>query len=72
MAALLALTLKEADFPLLSPPIHTHKCRHSTSSNNCNRALCETRGSNYVDSTSEPVRSVVNLLNLSFRINLLT
>ena len=42
-----ALTLNEAEFPLLSPPVHAHKCKHSTFSNNCNRPLCETYGSNY-------------------------
>ena len=50
-----ALTLNEADFPPLSPPIHAHKCKDSPYSNNCNRDLCETHGSNYVSSTSKPV-----------------
>ena len=52
-----ALTLNEADFPPLTSSIHTHKCKHSPYSNNCNRDLCETHGSNYVSSTSKPVSS---------------
>ena len=51
-----ALTLNEADFPPLSPPIHAHKCKHSPCSIICcNRDLCEIHGSNYVSSTSKPV-----------------
>ena len=52
---LLYLTLNEADFLPLSPPIHAHNCKHSPYSNNCNRDLFETHGSNYVSSTSKPV-----------------
>ena len=39
----------------LSPPVHTHKFKHSPYLNNCNRDLCETHGSNYVSSMSKPV-----------------
>ena len=49
------LTLTEVDSPSLSPPIHAHKCKHSPYSNNCNRDLCETHGSNYASSTKKPV-----------------
>ena len=50
-----AVPLNEADFFPLSPPVHTRKCKHSSSSNNCNRDLCETHGSNYVSSASKSV-----------------
>ena len=50
-----ALTLNEADFPPLSPPIQALKCKHITFSNNCNRDLCEPYDSNYVSSRSKPV-----------------
>ena len=50
-----ALTLNEADFHPLSPPIHAHKCKHSSFSNNFHCTLCETHGSNYVSSASKPV-----------------
>ena len=51
----LAVPLIEADFFPLSVPVHAHQCKHSSSSNNCNRDLCETHGSNYVSSTSKSV-----------------
>ena len=50
-----ALTLNEADFLLLSPPIHAHKYKHSPFSIICNCDLCETHASNYVSSTSKLV-----------------
>ena len=50
-----ALTLNEPDFPPLYPPVHAYKCKHSNFSNNFNRALSETHGSNYVSSTSKPL-----------------
>ena len=46
-----ALTLNEADFPPLLPPIHAHKCKHGLYSIICNHDLHETHGSNYVSST---------------------
>ena len=51
----LAAPLIEADFFPLSVPVHAHQCKHSSSSNNCNRDLCETHGSNYVSSASKSV-----------------
>ena len=48
-----ALTLNGADFPPLLPPIHAHKCKHSTYSIICNQDLRETHGSNYASSTSK-------------------
>ena len=50
-----ALTLNEADFPPLSPPIHAHKCKHSPYPIICNRDLCETHARDYVSSASKPV-----------------
>ena len=50
-----ALTLNEADFPPLLPPIHAHKCKYSAYKNNCNQDLCETHASNYVSSMGKPV-----------------
>ena len=46
MTARFALTVSEADVPSLFPAIHTQ---------DCNRALCKTRGSNYVSPTSKSV-----------------
>ena len=57
-----ALTLNETDFPLLSPPIHAHKCKHSPYLIICNRNLCETHGSNYVSSTGKPVSTKLHVL----------
>ena len=48
-----ALTMNEADFPPLSPPIHAPKFNHSTFSKNCNYDLCETHGSNCISFTNE-------------------
>ena len=50
-----ALTLNQADFPPLSPPIHAYKCKHSPYANNCNCDLWEIHDSNYVSSMSKPV-----------------
>lgn len=50
-----ALTLYETEFLPSYSPIYAHKCENFTLSNNCNRALCELHGSNYVSSMSKLV-----------------